>query len=162
MSCYSVAVGADGEVTLPKEVLEHLGLEPGSKLAFEIAGQQRVILRKEQDSADERPCTTVLHGRPGMVEVSRDGLTPGPAMTARNDRHDAFPKDWADKKQTAWSINYVLKRLVKTSEDASEVTGACPAELRAIANYDLCEMTLARLTAIDTALILWDWDHSCR
>ncbi len=42
------------------------------------------------------------------------------------------------------------------------MTGAGPAELQAIANYDLRELTLERLIAIDTALILWDWDYSCR
>ncbi|WP_424140545.1 AbrB/MazE/SpoVT family DNA-binding domain-containing protein [Roseomonas chloroacetimidivorans] len=114
MSCYTVRVGANGQVTLPKEVLEHLGLESGSGVVFEIVGQQRVILRKEQDTADERPCTTVPHRCPGTAEFSRDESTPGPAMTARNDRHNAFPEDRLHKGQTAQGINYVLKRLVKT------------------------------------------------
>jgi antitoxin PrlF len=36
-----------GQVTIPKRVREHLGIEPGSVVAFEVADDGRIVLVKQ-------------------------------------------------------------------------------------------------------------------
>jgi antitoxin PrlF len=42
----SVTVTSKGQVTIPKAVRDRLGIKPGSKVDFEIAGDGRAFLRR--------------------------------------------------------------------------------------------------------------------
>lgn len=47
---------AKGQVTVPKELRDHLGLRPGSKVAFVLEADGRVVLRRDDAAgpADSR------------------------------------------------------------------------------------------------------------
>jgi AbrB family looped-hinge helix DNA binding protein len=40
----------EGQVTIPKPVLEHLGIGPGSEVAFRCAGDGTVVLEKAEEA----------------------------------------------------------------------------------------------------------------
>jgi antitoxin PrlF len=42
----AVTVTSKGQVTIPKEVRDRLGINPGSKIDFELAADGRAFLRK--------------------------------------------------------------------------------------------------------------------
>ena len=45
----------EGQVTIPKPVLEHLGIGPGSEVAFRRAADGAIVLEKTEVDADRRP-----------------------------------------------------------------------------------------------------------
>lgn len=47
-------VTAKGQVTIPKRLRDHLGLKPGSEVAFELAPDGRVLL-KARDGRRQSP-----------------------------------------------------------------------------------------------------------
>lgn len=48
-------VTSKGQVTIPKAVRDLLGIEPGSSVAFEVAEDGRVILRRETGRGTAAP-----------------------------------------------------------------------------------------------------------
>lgn len=55
----SSRVSPKGQVTVPKPVRDHLGLDPGTSVEFELTDEGSVVLRKRPDSA--RPLRGILH-----------------------------------------------------------------------------------------------------
>lgn len=54
----SSRVSPKGQVTVPKPVRDHLGLDPGTSVEFELTGEGTVVLRKQPESA--RPLRGIL------------------------------------------------------------------------------------------------------
>ncbi len=46
------AVTRKGQVTIPKEIRRSLGIEPGTRVAFELDGQGRAVLRRADFAAE--------------------------------------------------------------------------------------------------------------
>ena len=44
-------IGEKGQVVIPKDIREYLGLRKGEKVVFEIRGKE-VVLKQEQDAED--------------------------------------------------------------------------------------------------------------
>ncbi|MBI2971024.1 MAG: AbrB/MazE/SpoVT family DNA-binding domain-containing protein [Candidatus Aenigmarchaeota archaeon] len=45
------AVGEKGQVVVPKDIREHLGLRPGTNVIFEVTGKD-VVIKAEKDPKD--------------------------------------------------------------------------------------------------------------
>jgi antitoxin PrlF len=46
----AIKVTNEGQVTIPKSVLEHLGVGPGGEVAFRCAGDGTVVLEKAEEA----------------------------------------------------------------------------------------------------------------
>jgi AbrB family looped-hinge helix DNA binding protein len=60
----------EGQVTIPKPVLEHLGIGPGSEVAFRTAADGTVVLEKAEAGA-ERPASRLSE----LVGIAGPGLS---------------------------------------------------------------------------------------
>ncbi len=69
----TLTVTAKGQVTLRKDILKHLGVEPGGKVAVEILPNGRIEVRAEQASGDISDVFNSLK-RPGRRRVSLDDM----------------------------------------------------------------------------------------
>lgn len=68
-------VSRKGQVTVPKPVRDHLGIQPGSAVEFEVTHSGDVVLRKRPDSA--RPLRRLLAGYATTPVPSVDALNAG-------------------------------------------------------------------------------------
>ena len=60
----------EGQVTIPKPVLEHLGIGPGSEVAFRRAADGSVVLEKAE-AGPERPASRLSE----LVGIAGPGLS---------------------------------------------------------------------------------------
>jgi antitoxin PrlF len=60
----------EGQVTIPKPVLEHLGIGPGSEVAFRRSADGTVVLEKAEAGA-ERPASRLSE----LVGIAGPGLS---------------------------------------------------------------------------------------
>ena len=66
-----------GQITVPKEIREHLGLEPGDRLDFQIGSDGAVILQPE--TVDFRTLRGMLkrRGRPVSLRAMENAVRRG-------------------------------------------------------------------------------------
>ena len=61
----SATVTSKGQITVPKEIREHLGIEPGDRITFEIGSEGAVTV--ESATVDVRSLRGALKRRGGSV-----------------------------------------------------------------------------------------------
>lgn len=66
-----------GQVTIPKRLREHLGLQSGSDVDFELAEDGRVILKPHQAIPENRFARLRGSAKPGMTTDEIMALTRG-------------------------------------------------------------------------------------
>ncbi|MCC8393489.1 AbrB/MazE/SpoVT family DNA-binding domain-containing protein [Paraburkholderia sp. MMS20-SJTR3] len=55
---FILTVTARGQVTLPKEVLQHLGIKPGEKIELDLLPNGRAILKASPSAGSRNPSST--------------------------------------------------------------------------------------------------------
>jgi len=86
-----VVVGPNGEVKLPKEVMDKLGIGPGSEMAVELdVGEHAIVLRpktKPQDFVEELikvvPCDKKLRRRIDLKRVIEEEVLARHGLSGR-------------------------------------------------------------------------------
>ncbi len=73
----SATVTSKGQVTVPKEIREHLGIEPGDRVNFQIGSGGEVIV--EPEPVDIRSLKGMLkhHGRRVSLEAMEEAIRRG-------------------------------------------------------------------------------------
>jgi AbrB family looped-hinge helix DNA binding protein len=66
-----------GQVTIPKRVRDHLGLEPGSDLDFDLEADGRVFLKADREAPNSRFARLRGSARPGMTTDELMALSRG-------------------------------------------------------------------------------------
>ncbi len=66
-----------GQVTIPKRLRDHLGLKPGSSVAFELAADGRVFLKTAQRVAESKFARLRGSAKSGMTTDELMALTRG-------------------------------------------------------------------------------------
>ena len=66
-----------GQVTIPKRLRDHLGLEPGSSVEFELAGDGRVFLQTRRRIPRSRFARLRGSAKPAMTTDELMALTRG-------------------------------------------------------------------------------------
>jgi AbrB family looped-hinge helix DNA binding protein len=66
----AIKVTDEGQLTIPRPALEHLGIGPGSEVAFRCAGDGTVVLAKAEAGA-ERPASRLSE----LVGIAGPGLS---------------------------------------------------------------------------------------
>jgi AbrB family looped-hinge helix DNA binding protein len=66
-----------GQVTIPKRLRDHLGLEPGSSIDFELAADGRVFFKAVREAPGSRFARLRGSARPGMTTDELMELTRG-------------------------------------------------------------------------------------
>lgn len=82
---------SEGQVTIPKEIRDRLGLKEGDRLAIELDDQGRVVLRPEPRASSSRLPGLLRHlapGRPVTIEEMDAGIR---EQVARRFAGDAEP-----------------------------------------------------------------------
>lgn len=64
----SVTVTSKGQITVPKEIREHLGIEPGDRVNFQIGSSGEVIV--EPEAIDIRSLRGMLKHRGRRVSLA--------------------------------------------------------------------------------------------
>ena len=81
----TLTVTSKGQVTLRREVLEHLGIAPGDKISVDFIGKGRVEIRSAKTSSSITDFINCLH-RSGEPALSID------------DMNDVISQGWAARK----------------------------------------------------------------
>lgn len=81
----TLTVTAKGQLTLRKEVLAHLGVEPGDKVEVELMPDGRGVLRAARPSADIGDFVGLLAGKARKVASLKE-------------MEDAAQQGWADQR----------------------------------------------------------------
>lgn len=53
-------VTTKGQVTIPKEIRDKLGIEPGSEVEFVVSGDVVTLVAREDDEARQRRATAII------------------------------------------------------------------------------------------------------
>ena len=90
-------VTVKGQVTIPKRVREHLGIQPGSGVEFEVGPQGEVLLRKaEKPSKRKRPLSRFA----ALRGTRKSGMTTDELMSLlRGYDGDARDPGFSDRKK---------------------------------------------------------------
>ncbi len=56
-------VGAKGQVVIPKDVREHLGIRPGSEIVFQVEGKDTIVKPSESPSDFVHGYVSVITGK---------------------------------------------------------------------------------------------------
>lgn len=70
----TLTITARGQVTFKKEVLKHLGIQPGGKIRLDLLPDGRAELKAEQPSGSWRALSGILRGRGNGARLSIDEL----------------------------------------------------------------------------------------
>ncbi|MDR3428089.1 AbrB/MazE/SpoVT family DNA-binding domain-containing protein [Silvimonas sp.] len=70
----TLTITARGQVTFKKEVLKHLGIQPGGKIRLDLLPDGRAELKAEQPSGAWRALSGMLRGRSNGARLSIDEL----------------------------------------------------------------------------------------
>ena len=68
-------VSVKGQITVPKEVRDHLGIVPGGAVTFEVNADGEVVLRKQHDTA--RPLRALLHSYAPLTAPTTEEIDAG-------------------------------------------------------------------------------------
>lgn len=80
-----LTVTARGQITLRKEVLQHLGIKPGDKIELDLLPDAKGLLKAAQPSGTIGAFVGLLAGR-------------AKTMATLDEINDAAAQGWADKK----------------------------------------------------------------
>jgi bifunctional DNA-binding transcriptional regulator/antitoxin component of YhaV-PrlF toxin-antitoxin module len=69
-----LTVTARGQVTFRKDVLKHLGIEPGGRIRVDLLPDGRAELKADQGSGSWRELSGLLKGKGNGVRLSIDEL----------------------------------------------------------------------------------------
>ena len=70
----TLTITARGQVTFKKEVLQHLGIQPGGKIRLDLLPDGRAELKADRPSGSWHALSGMLKGRGNGVRLSIDEL----------------------------------------------------------------------------------------
>lgn len=70
----TLTITARGQVTFKKEVLQHLGIQPGGKIRLDLLPDGRAELKADRPSGSWRTLSGMLKGKGNGVRLSIDEL----------------------------------------------------------------------------------------
>lgn len=82
-----------GQVTIPKEIRDHLGIHPGSEVDFVASGKGALLIKSDADTHEERTRRFMEWARSVEGTLDTGGMTTDEYMIwLRGERDDLDPR----------------------------------------------------------------------